>query len=95
MVVNLLPRSRFTHSVYGRKRPYTDKNGDCIRPPCTKTVNDRFFLHISPYVSVYDMEIHDRNTITCKPSYFSVYGRLRPCLFDLGGSYICKFVAGV
>jgi hypothetical protein len=62
-------------TVYGAIRSYTEENGDCIRPPCTKTVNDRFFLRISPYVSVYDTEIYDRNTITCKPSYFSVYGR--------------------
>ncbi len=55
-----------------------------IRPPCTKTVNDRFFLRISPYASLYDTEIYDRNTITCKPSYFAIYGRLRTCLFDLG-----------
>jgi hypothetical protein len=74
-VVNDRKRSRYDR---------TQENGDCIRPPCTKTVNDRFFLRISPYVSVYDTEIYDRNTITCKPSYFSVYGRLRPCLFDLG-----------
>ncbi len=77
-------RSYVSVIVYGAIRSYTEENGDCIRPPCTKTVNDRFFLHISPYVSVYDTEIYDRNTITCKPSYFSVYGRLRPCLFDLG-----------
>ncbi len=71
-------------TVYGAIRSYTEENGDCIRPPCTKTVNDRFFLRISPYGSVYDMEIYDRNTITCKPSYFSVYDRLQPCLFNLG-----------
>ncbi len=33
---------------------------------------------------MYDTEIFDRNTIPCKPSYFSVHGRLQPCLFDLG-----------
>ncbi len=78
------PRSRFTHSVYDCLRSYTEENGDCIRPPCTKTVNDQFSFRISPYVPVYDTEIYARNTITCKPSYFFVYGRLRPCLFDLG-----------
>jgi hypothetical protein len=75
-------------TVYGAIRSYTEENGDCIRPPCTKTVNDRFFLCISLYVSVYDTEIYDRSTITCKPSYISVYGRLRPCLFDLGEYYV-------
>ncbi len=64
-------------------RSYSEENGDCIRPPCTKTVTDRFFLRISPYVSVCDTEIFDRNMITCNPTYFSVYGRLRPCLFGL------------
>jgi hypothetical protein len=77
-------RSYISVTVYGAIRSYTEENGDCIRTPCTKTVNDRFFLRISPYVSVYDTEIYDRNTITCKPSYFSVYDRLRPCLFNLG-----------
>jgi hypothetical protein len=77
-------RSYISVTVYGAIRSYTGENGDCIRPSCTKTVNDRFLLRISPYVSVYDTEIYDRNTITCKLSYFSVYGRLRPCLFDLG-----------
>jgi hypothetical protein len=57
----------------------------CIRSPCTKTVHGRFFLRLSPYVPAYDTEIYDLNTIPCKPSYFSVYGRLRPCLFDLDG----------
>jgi hypothetical protein len=56
-----LPRSRFTHFVYGR---------------------------LSSYFSVYDTEIYDRNTGSCKSSYFSVYGRLRPCVFDLGGQSI-------
>jgi hypothetical protein len=76
-------RSYISVTVYGAIRLYTEENGDCIRPPCTKTVNDHFFLRISPYVYVYDTEIYDRNTITYKPSYFAVYGRLRPCLFDL------------
>ncbi len=57
-------RSYVSVTVYGAIRSYTEENGDCIRPPCTKTVNDRFFLRISPYVSV--------------------YGRLPPCLIDLG-----------
>ena len=52
-----------------------------LRSPYT-LLNDRFFLPISPYFSVYDTEIYDRNTITCKSSYLSVYGRLRPCVFD-------------
>jgi hypothetical protein len=77
-------RSNIFVTVYGAIRPYTEENGDCIRPPCTKTVSDRFFLRIAPYVSVYDTEIYDRNTITCKPSYSCVYVRLRPCLFELG-----------
>ncbi len=42
---------------------------------------DCYELRISLYVSVYDTEIYDRNTVTCKPSYFSVYGRYdRACL---------------
>jgi hypothetical protein len=44
-------------TVYGAIRSYTEENGDCIRPPCIKTVNDRFLLRISPYGSVYDTEI--------------------------------------
>jgi hypothetical protein len=65
------PRSNVTNYVNGRIQPYTE-------------VNDRIFVRIPPYLSVYDTEIYDRNTITCKSSYFFVCGRLRPCLFDLG-----------
>jgi hypothetical protein len=119
VVINWLPRSRFTRSVYGRKRSrydrilpkymwwyydristwsYTEQHDRIQRK--TEIVYGLRVLRqwetvFSPYVSVYETEIHDRNTITCKPSYFSVYGRLRPCLFDLVGSYICKFVGGV
>jgi hypothetical protein len=83
-------------SCYGRISPYpytvvlvriqreTEQKGDRMQSPFTKAVNDRVFVRISPYLSVYDTEIYDRNTITCKSSYFSVCGRLRPCLFDLG-----------
>jgi hypothetical protein len=56
-------RSYISVPVYGAIRSYTEQNGDRIWSPCTETVNDRFFLRISPY--------------------FSVYDRLRPCLFDL------------
>ncbi len=34
-----------------RIRSYREKNGDGIRPPCTKTVNDRFFLRMCPYTT--------------------------------------------
>ncbi len=84
-VINVIVSPSYISVIlYGAIWSYTEENGDSIRPPCTKTVSDRFFLHISPNVSVYDTEIYDRNTITCKPSYFYVYGHLRPCLFDLG-----------
>jgi hypothetical protein len=56
-------RSYISVTVYGAIRSYIEENGDCIRAPCTKTANDRFSLRISPYVSVYDTEIYDRNTI--------------------------------
>ncbi len=69
---------------YDHIRRKTEQNGDRIWSPYTETVNDRFFLRISPYFSVYDTEINGRNTGPCKSSYFSVYDRLRPCLFDLG-----------
>ena len=36
------------------------------------------------YVSVPYTEIYGRNTEPGIWSYFTVYGRLRPCLFDLG-----------
>ena len=62
----------------------TEQNGDRKRSQFTRTVNDHIFVRKSPYFALYDMEIYDRNTITCKSSYFSVYGRLQPCLFDLG-----------
>ena len=39
------------------------------------------------YIAVSHTEIHDRNTVTWKPSYSLVYGRLRPCLFDLGSDW--------
>jgi hypothetical protein len=42
------------------------------------------FLRLSPYFPVYDTEIYDRNTGSCKSSYYSVYGRLRPCVFQRG-----------
>jgi hypothetical protein len=42
-------RSYIFVTVYGAIRSYTEENGDCIRLPCTKTVNDRFF---SPYIAV-------------------------------------------
>jgi hypothetical protein len=51
-------------------RKKTEQNGDRMQSLFTKTV--------------YDTEIYDRNTITCKSSYFFVCGRSRPCLFDLG-----------
>ncbi len=44
-------RSYISVTVCGAIRSYTEENEDCIRPPCTKTMNDRFF-RISPYVSV-------------------------------------------
>jgi len=69
---------------YDHIRRITEQNADCIRSPYTRTVKDRFFLRISSYFSVYDTEIYDRNTEPGKSSCFSVYGRLRPCLFDLG-----------
>jgi hypothetical protein len=65
-VVSYIPRSRFTHSVYDRLRSYisvtvygairsyTEENEDCIRPPCAKTVNDRFssvYRRMSPYTT--------------------------------------------
>ena len=77
-------RSYISVSVYGRIGPYTKKNGCRMQSPFSKTVNDRIFVCIPPYLFVYDTEIYDRNTITYKSSYFSVCGRLRPCLFDLG-----------
>ena len=36
------------------------------------------------YIFVNDTEIYDRNTEPGISSYFSVYGRIRPWLFDLG-----------
>jgi hypothetical protein len=82
-----------------RKWPYTGKirsfttmfcrnTCDRMQSPSTKAVNDRIFVRIPPYLSVYDTEIYDRNTITCKSSYFFVCGCLRPCLFDLGWSLL-------
>ncbi len=41
------------------------------------TVFSSVYRCMSPYTT-------QRYTITCKSSYFSAYGRLRPCLFDLG-----------
>ncbi len=38
--------------------------------------------------SVYDTELYDHNTGSCNSSYFPVYGRLWPCVFDLGGQSI-------
>jgi hypothetical protein len=69
-------RSYISVPVYGAIRSYTEQNGDRIWPPCTETANDRFFLRISPYFSVYDTEINGRNTGPCKSSYFSVYAGL-------------------
>src|SRR5271170_2046384 len=34
-------RSYISVTVYGTIRSYTEKNGDRIRPPCTKAINDR------------------------------------------------------
>ncbi len=77
-------RSYISMTEYGAIRSYTEKNGDCIRLLCTKSVwRACFFLPNSLYFSVYDTEKHDRNKGPCKSSYFSVYGRLRACLFDL------------
>jgi hypothetical protein len=69
---------------YDHIRRKTEQNRDRIWASCTETVNDRFFLRISPYFSVYDTEINGCNTEPCQSSYFSVYDRLPPCLFDLG-----------
>jgi hypothetical protein len=66
---------------------FTEKNGDRMQSPFIKTVNDRILVRLPPYLSVYDTEIYDRNTITCKLSCFFVCGRLRPCFFELGGNY--------
>jgi hypothetical protein len=45
-------RSYISVTVYGAIRSYIEGNGDCIRPPCTKTVNDRFFLRIRSFTTV-------------------------------------------
>jgi hypothetical protein len=67
---------------------HTEKNEVKWRPYMTFMYWDSkrsfFFLRISPYFSGYDTEINGRNTGPCKSSYFSVYDRLWPCLFDPG-----------
>ena len=80
-------RSYFSVSymkVYGCLRRSTERNEDRIRTLYSRTVNDRIFLRMLSYIFVNDTEIYDRNTEPGISAYFSVYGRMRPWLFDLG-----------
>ena len=71
-------------NVYCCLRRSTERNEDRIRTLYSSTVSDRIFVRMLSYIFVNDTEIYDRNTEPGISSYFSVYGRIRPWLFDLG-----------
>ena len=93
---SVLTRNRIDHrKIFRRKRecrvgvllyfsqihthvPTQMQNRAHVRTPYTRILSDCFFLRTVPFSSIYD-----RSTGSYKPPYFSVYGHLRLCLFDL------------
>ena len=86
------PRPRNTPCIYCCLRRSTERNEDRIRTLHSRTVNGRIFLRMLSHIFVNDTEIYDRNTEPGISSYYFVYGRIRPWLFDLGNVFHQIFV---
>jgi hypothetical protein len=72
-------RLYFSVILYGEIRCYTGKHvakQESYRGSVNENHKRPFFLRLWLYFSVYDTEIYDRNTGSCKLSYFSVYDRV-------------------